>query len=302
MKATLIKIDRNGSKHYEGMVTCPKCGGVGLIAHHVENGQPSWNWTDGGVCWKCGGSGKVLDKWIERTPEYEAKLEARRQKKTDERKAKHDAEIAEIRRQWLVKNGWTEDGFTFLFLGNTFEIKDTIKELGGKFDGILGWHIDHEVEGFEFLKISKDVILHETYFGYDERCDVDISKMKQDEWKRLHPSCSEWQGQIKERLKNLKLTLIFKTQFESQRPAKYRGWYDETRWFYSFKDEQGNIFTWTASSPAGIKHNTEDGCFDYFTPLEIGNICILTGTVKEHKEYKGDKQTVLTRCKITEIK
>ncbi len=81
--AELIKIDKNGSKHFKGMVTCPKCMGVGLIVHHMENGQPSYQWTDGGVCWKCGGSGKVIGKWIERTPEYQAKLDAKRQAKLD---------------------------------------------------------------------------------------------------------------------------------------------------------------------------------------------------------------------------
>lgn len=90
MEAKLIKIDRNGSKHFEGDIKCPKCGGIGLIAHHVENGVPSWNWTDGGVCWKCGGTGTVRGKWIERTPEYQAKLDAKRQAKLDAARAERE--------------------------------------------------------------------------------------------------------------------------------------------------------------------------------------------------------------------
>ena len=34
-------------------------------------------------------------------------------------------------------------------------------------------------------------------------------------------------------------------------------------------------------------------------PIESGKTYTITGTVKEHKEYKGEKETVLTRCKLT---
>ena len=81
MEATLVKIDRNGSKHFEGMVKCSRCGGSGMIIFAVVNGVPVPTIVDDGVCWKCNGSGKVLGKWIERTPEYQAKLDARRQAK-----------------------------------------------------------------------------------------------------------------------------------------------------------------------------------------------------------------------------
>lgn len=293
----LIKIDRNGSKHYEGHVECPKCGGSGMIVHHIENGVPSYNWTDGGVCWKCGGEGKIISKWIERTPEYQAKLDAKRKARQEQKQKEHEEKIDGIRKEWLTKNGWTEDGFTFLFLGNTFEVKDTIKELGGRFNRLVGWYIDHEVEGFEFLKISKDLILYETYWGYDWKYDVDINSLKKAEEARLHPveHTSEYQGEIKERLKGLKLTVVFETTFENQIPAKYRGWYDDTKWFYSMKDESGNIFTWTASSPMGLEINNA------FHSVKKGDTVILDGTVKDHKEYKGDKQTVLTRCKIQSV-
>ena len=84
--ATLIKTDRNGTKYYEGMVTCDRCGGRG--------GADAWQWT-GWTCYKCGGTGKILGKWKEYTPEYEAKLEAKRQAKIaawKEEQAKYEAE------------------------------------------------------------------------------------------------------------------------------------------------------------------------------------------------------------------
>lgn len=92
--AKLIRIDRNGTKYYEGYVACDRCGGAG--------GADAWSYT-GWTCYKCGGSGKQLGKWKEYTPEYEAKLEARRearrQKYLEEHKAEIEAREAEKKRQ-----------------------------------------------------------------------------------------------------------------------------------------------------------------------------------------------------------
>ena len=48
--ATLIRTDRNGTKYFTGMVTCPRCGGAG--------GADAWKAT-GWTCYECGGDGKV---------------------------------------------------------------------------------------------------------------------------------------------------------------------------------------------------------------------------------------------------
>lgn len=31
---------------------------------------------------------------------------------------------------------------------------------------------------------------------------------------------------------------------------------------------------------------------------EVGDVITVSGTIKEHNEYPGEKQTVLTRCKV----
>ena len=95
--AELIKIDRNGSKHWRGLVQCDRCGGAGYYAIGTCNGQPVLSPRDAGVCWKCHGAGKVIETWIERTPEYQAKLDAKREAKRAERQAKIDAEAERIR-------------------------------------------------------------------------------------------------------------------------------------------------------------------------------------------------------------
>ena len=53
-------------------------------------------------------------------------------------------------------------------------------------------------------------------------------------------------------------------------------------YLYKFVDADGNVFIWKASSAQDIsKHGLT-----------------IKGTVKEHSEYNGTKQTVLTRCKV----
>ena len=61
--------------------------------------------------------------------------------------------------------------------------------------------------------------------------------------------------------------------------------YPETSFIYLFSDESGNTYKWTTSK----YHDWSEG--DSIT---------LKGTIKAHEEYKGEKQTVLTRCKCVE--
>ena len=58
---TLVKVDRNGSKHYDGIIDCDRCGGRGWYAIGVHNGQLVPSHVDNAVCYKCHGAGKVGD-------------------------------------------------------------------------------------------------------------------------------------------------------------------------------------------------------------------------------------------------
>ncbi len=280
---TLVKVDKNGSKHFEGQVTCPRCGGTGYYAIGMMNMQPVLSPHDYGVCWKCMGTKKVFGKLIVRTPEYQAKLDARR-------KAKEDKKKEESKNSWLEKHGWSSDGHIFLFLGKTYEKKEEIKSIGGRYNSIIGWYIDHKIDGFDLLQVSKEDVLVETPWGYDFRSDVDFETMKEAELTRLHPSESSFQGVVGSKLTDLHLTLTLSRVFECQNVKQGwngRNFYKDTkRFFYSFKDSNNNILTWTASKDMNLSQGSE---------------YIVTGTVKEHKVYKGQNQTVLTRCKVQGI-
>lgn len=67
-------------------------------------------------------------------------------------------------------------------------------------------------------------------------------------------------------------------------------------YFYEVKDEQGHIFTWKSSKCLEQYYDEDIGkLVKYAQPKEI------IATVKEHSEFRGIKQTVLTRGKVTEF-
>ena len=71
----------------------------------------------------------------------------------------------------------------------------------------------------------------------------------------------------------------------------------ETQWgyttIYKIVDENGNTFIWKTSTFAQVIDNN-----GYCTPaVELDKVKI-TGKIKDHNEYNGEKQTVLERCKV----
>ncbi len=213
MAAKLIKIDRNGSKHYEGMITCDRCSGRGWFATGVCNGQLVPSHVDNAVCYKCGGTGKVFGKWIERTPEYQAKLDARRQAKVEAKQAEYEAQ----RKVW-----------------------------------------EAEAEARRLAKEAEEARI------------------------KAQKAISQFVGQIGDKL-NLTVTFDHTAWFECR---SFSGYGKETMYIHTFKDPDGNVLMWKTGNGLGEMD------------LQKGDHVQITGKVKDHNEYKDEKQTVLTRCKI----
>lgn len=91
--------------------------------------------------------------------------------------------------------------------------------------------------------------------------------------RKAQAATSEYVGQIKERLTISTATATLVTSWETDYGVTY---------LYKFTDKAGNVFIWKASSKQDVT-----ACMT------------LKGTVKEHNERDGVKQTVLTRCKLT---
>ena len=93
------------------------------------------------------------------------------------------------------------------------------------------------------------------------------------------PQGNEFVGEVKSKVTfQIKSAQLIAT---SSMPVAY-GTYAHS-YGYKFTDEDNHIFVWWASKEINI--------------TDIENK-MLTGTVKDHNEYRGIKQTIITRCKI----
>lgn len=272
----LIKIDRNNTHHYTD-TRCPKCGGKGYL--------PGYEYIEGGVCFMCGGSGRGSRQVIVRTEEYAQKLFETRLEKARKTAGERNA-------KYLQSRGFSVEGFSWIVMGKTFEIKDQLKAAGAKFDDAFGWHFDHEVTEFPTVRVSIEDPIHsldiegeeftETLAWYANdgtlcfaanwpiACHI---KGLREKWEADHAPATEWIGDVKDKL-DLKVKLVRRGSYETMYGTTY---------VYTFEDAEGHQLIWKTVN--WLEHET-------------GAHVTLTGTIKAHSEYKGIKQTELTRCKV----
>ena len=97
MTRELIKTDRNGTKYFNTLVKCDRCGGDGIYkwgAIQTDSHGHCIGSTFAGTCFKCGGAGDVWEIVKEYTPEYRAKLDAANEKRKAKQREKMEAERA----------------------------------------------------------------------------------------------------------------------------------------------------------------------------------------------------------------
>jgi hypothetical protein len=106
----------------------------------------------------------------------------------------------------------------------------------------------------------------------------EMGRLKEIELKRAAEKeaskSSDFVGKVGERLKKVEAH-VQRSQF-----IKSGEWGDT--YLYKFVDGNGMVYSWF-TGPQG---------------LHAGDKVIFTGTVKDHKEYQGAKETQLTRCKV----
>lgn len=230
MKKYLVKVCKNGTKVWEQEVKCDRCGGLGA--------SEAWRET-GLTCWKCNGTGRMIQRTLEYTPEHEAELAAKHKAMAEKKAAEWKAQEERLAAERLAK-----------------EIDDC--------------HRRALIENKLFDQKQADKV-------------------------------SEYQGEVGKKI-TVKIVKSRSVSYE----ATY-GWRTTTKHIHIMKDASGNTYTWNTEK--GLGYDVETDSKNYYMIDEKGTKWewhiieddeefMITGTVKEHKEYDGVKQTVLTRCKI----
>lgn len=276
------KIEKVDEKNRKALVveTCDRCGGSGTYII-----PPFF----AGTCFKCNGAGKI-SKWVKAyTPEefnkYTAQQERAKERKAEAEKARIaalDAASDSNKRMILEKLGFDPESSHVYIIGggDTYAIKDELKKLGCRYCPSFNWYSTKPIElpeGYTTVAIPVDEVYD--WFPRTKRLEVNENAKEAADAARksIAPkSDSEYMGSIKERLRNLNTELINFRPIESAYGTSI---------LYSFKVDN-NIVVWFATG-MGVDSS-----------IQIGDKVILTGTVKDHKEYNGVKQTVLNRCKV----
>lgn len=151
-----IRTDRNGTKIYHDK-NCPRCAGYGAL--------DKWAYT-GRICFECGGTGlRHNPKEVKvYTPEYQAKLDARKASRDAKRLADNpppsvselERLAAEAKANAWESEGFRRDGVGFIHAGNTYSHKDALYRAGGRWNRFLhAYVIPQRVEGFAGVRITE---------------------------------------------------------------------------------------------------------------------------------------------------
>lgn len=247
----------------------------------------------------------------EYTEEHLKKLEEQRKKREERKNAKRKAQAEELNREFCERNGFNAEGKAYAVLGDAYAIKSKLKALGMRYKPEIGWYSSERVDGIPSMEFSVDeayntddcgVFLWNSprkryFFQGKEIVDDEVDYC--DTWEfnvvykvalenaKAKPE-SKYVGSEGERI-SAEVTLKRSVDFEYN-----MGWKTISQSLYIMEDKDGNVFTW----------KTQGGL--WFSPKELDCTVFvntdfpftITGTIKEHTEYQGVKQTVLTRCKV----
>lgn len=192
---------------------------------------------------------------------------------TDSEYSKYYPEVKIIQPKKSQKDalGFT-NGYITIFKGNTYAHLDWFKQSIARYTRNWGWYIvsTEDVpadlpEGIEPIRLN-----------WEDVSDDGITVKDEDKVKAFvetllfEPGTSEYVGAIGQRLE-LNLTVTNAIELD--------GNYGRST-MHIMEDDDGNIFVWSTSAKT----------------LAEGSTFHCKGTVKDHRVYRNNKQTVLTRC------
>lgn len=269
---SLVKTDRNGTKYYEGVQKCWKCGGARQF--------DCWGHVANGVCFACNGNGVNPCKVRVMTDEHYQKLEDNRAKKLQKKAEERIANSESLNKEFALNHGFSEDGFAWVVYGkngNTYDLRFELKDKGAKFFGNgNAWYFAEPRTDYECIKVSIEDCFQKDMYN----CFIDFQKsgmadaiFARKESERLEKAkVADYFGNVGDKIE-VEVTFTNYVEFETM-----FGWMG----IYTFEDDEHHVFVWKTTSGMNIQK---------------GDKATIKATVKEHSEYKNVKQTVITRCK-----
>ena len=289
-KDILLRIDRNGTKYW-GNTTCQRCGGAGA--------SEAWRFT-GCTCWECGGTGiSKMRIWKEYTPEHRAKLDAARAKRDEKKRQERLAELKSHMTEVYAKHGFGADGKAYAVTEkDSYSIREELKAAGARWMSEFGaWVFKTKPEAYQTVEIAFEeaYTINETYGTVYWNNEVDGRELVKS--KTPKTTGIAYIGEVGTKVE-VEATFLNGYEYEST-----YGWRTTTTLIATFETEDGNKLVWKTSTA----FKRTDGAFAFpdktsetgWRRVERGTKMHLTGTVKEHSEFRGEKQTVLTRAKVS---
>ena len=190
--------------------------------------------------------------------------------------------------KWFEEHNFNEKGETFIIVGiDTYPIKDMLKAEGWTYNSLLGWHIAVPscsiVSSYQMHTIHFDDVYNFIFDRITNKVYTEIKATAKEHIIRILRAYrpqdmveSQYIGEIGDKLVGIPVVLESKRKFTSA--------YGESNIFLF--NMNGNILVWITKLNVAA---------------EIGSHMRLSGTIKEFKEFRGCKQTRVTRCKITDI-
>lgn len=155
-------------------------------------------------------------------------------------------------------------------------------------EDVLDFFANREFQN-DFLENTKALLSNEyskmasliayAYLAYQKQLEYEINQREQYEISKM----SNYVGNVGERI-DIEVYLVRRFAFES---------YYGMQQLYIFKDDEDNLYKWKTSKYIVDSKGQS---------IEMNeNKIFIKGTIKAHEEYRGVKQTELTRCKILKI-
>lgn len=160
-------------------------------------------------------------------------------------------------------SAWANTGYTCFECGGA-GIVDTIEKEYSK----------EYIEKLEARRAKRNATVKEA------RERVDEEKRKKEAEVEAIKAKSSFFGNVGEKIER-EVTFVSRASF---RVPSFRGYGEDVVVVYNFKDGAGNVFVWKTTSGSL-------GC-------DSGDVVTIKATIKSHEEYKGIKQTTLSRVKV----